>query len=90
MIADHIQAHATLGAEEIGDSRARSNIDPALAAAPTPAEGPVVAPLPPVGGPGQVGLPAIANEALEGMGEAGPTPEGAASDIMSLMQQMGA
>ena len=89
MIADHIQAHATLGAEEIGDSRARSNIDPALAAAPTPAEGPVVAPLPPAGVPGQVGLPAVANEALEGMGEAGPTPEGAASDIMSLMSQMG-
>ena len=98
MIAEHIQAHATLGAEEIGDSRARSNIDPALAEAPTPAEGPVVTPLPPVeagpagpvGPPGQVGLPTAAADALQGMGEPAATPAGAASEIMSLMQQMGA
>ncbi len=93
MVADHIQAHATLGAEEIGDSRARSNIDPALAAAPTVAEGPMVEPLAPPGAApapgGQTGLPLAAQGALDSMGGEGPTPDQAASDIMQLMQQLG-
>jgi hypothetical protein len=92
MIAEHIQAHATMSAREIGDARMRTNIDPALGEAATPEEGPVVPPMempsqqPP---PGQVGLPVAAQGALDGLGMPGPTPESAASDIMSLMQQMG-
>ena len=95
MIADHIQAHATLGAEETGDARMRSNIDPALGMAPTAAEGPMLSPLPPPGqlppqgGGGQNGLPIVAQEALDGMGSGGPTPDAAASEIMQLMSQMG-
>lgn len=93
MIEDHIKAHATLGAEEIGQGRMASNIDPALAAAPTAAEGPIVPPLPPQGAnteaPGQVGLPTAANNVLEGMGSPEPTPEAASSEIMQLMQQLG-
>lgn len=95
MIAEHIQAHATMSAREIGDARMRTNLDPALGAAATPEEGPVLPPLEPTGmpsqqpAPGQVGLPAAAQSALDSMGMPGPTPEAAASDIMSLMQQMG-
>lgn len=96
MIAEHIQAHATLAAEEIGDGRMRSNIDPALAAAPTPAEGPIVPPLPPAAPPppsplpnAGAGLPIAAQDALEGIGQPGPTPDQAASEIMQLMSQLG-
>lgn len=104
MIAEHIQAHATLAAEEIGDARNRTNLDPALGMAPTPAEGPSVEPLPPMGGPppspmtplgppdapaGPVGLPTVAADTLDGMGQADPSPEAAASDIMELMRQLG-
>jgi hypothetical protein len=94
MIESHIQAHATLGAEEIGDGRARSNIDPALAEAPTSTEAPVVAPLQPgplAGGP-PPGPPAAAlgpPPPMEGMGDPGVNPDAAASEIMQLMQQMG-
>ena len=97
MIEEHIQAHATLGAEEIGDGRARSNIDPALAEAPTTTEAPIVAPLPPNplagAGPGPGGPPAPALQEppppIEGLGTEGPSPDQAATDIMQLMQQMG-
>ena len=38
--------------------------------------------------PGQVGLPSAAQGVIDGMGQAGPTPGEAATDIMQLMQQM--
>ena len=95
MIEEHIQAHATMSAKEIGDARMRTNLDPALGEAATPEEGPVVPPMEagPMPSqqpaPGQVGLPSAAQGVIDGMGEAGPTPGEAATDIMQLMQQMG-
>jgi hypothetical protein len=95
MIAEHIKAHETLAAEEIGSARMRSNLDPALGMAPTAVEGPALEPLAlpagPPSGPSQggVGLPVAAQGALDGMGQPGPTPDQAASEIMDLMGQMG-
>lgn len=107
MIEDHIKAHETLAAEETGKARLRTETDPALGAAPTAEEGPIVAPLelPPAQGPAAMpgamptaldegpnlnnGLPVAAQEAIEGGFGEGPTPEQAASDIRSLLQQLG-
>ena len=85
MVDDHVRAHDTLAAKEVGNARARSNVDPALGMAPTAAEGPQVPPLPPPDGPP---IPGSAPPPMPPMGLA-PTPEDAASDIMSLMQQLG-
>lgn len=71
---DHIQAHETLAAEEMGDQRARMNIDPALAAAAN-AEG---APLLPIGDVG--GAPPLAAEELV-------TPESLEPDLASMLAQ---
>lgn len=93
MVESHIKAHEQLAAEETGRARMRSNVDPALGMAPTAEEGPALEPLalPPAGGGGggQSGLPVAAQGALEGMGQPGPTPDEAASEIMQLMSQMG-
>lgn len=107
MVEDHIIAHETLAAEEVGKGRMRTTIDPALGMAPNAAG---AAPVPPIesmvppppapppmdpmmgggmGAPGVNGMPMAAQEALDGMGMAGPTPDEAASEIMQLMQQLG-
>jgi hypothetical protein len=96
MIDDHIVAHEALAAKEVGHARKRSQLDPALGMAPTAAQGPVLEPLAlPAGGSpsgppnGGAGLPAAAQGALDGLGQTGPTPDQAASEIMQLMSTMG-
>lgn len=99
MIEDHIKAHEVLASEEIGIQRKKSNLDPALGMMGGADEMPLLEPLPPAGfppapappgQPGQNGLPLEAQAALEGPGLGGePSPDQAASEIMSLMQQMG-
>jgi len=99
MIEEHIKAHEVLAAEEVGSQRMKSELDPALGMAPNADEAPPIEPLapmsapppaPPPGQPGVNGLPLEAQAALEGPGLGGEvTPDQAASDIMSLMQQMG-
>jgi hypothetical protein len=99
MIQDHIKAHEVLAAEEIGSQRMKSNLDPALGMQGGADEAPALEPLPPAGlppappasgQPGVNGLPLEAQAALEGPGLGGaPSPDQAASEIMSLMQQMG-
>ena len=44
---------------------------------------------PPDAPAGPVGLPTVAADTLDGMGQADPSPEAAASDIMELMRQLG-
>jgi len=84
MIGEHIKAHETLAAGEVGKARKRTEMDPALGAAPTANEGPVLDPMLPAppapAGPGAA--------PPDGMGQLAPTPEEATSDIMSLMQQL--
>tara|TARA_R110002096_G_scaffold80599_1_gene188733 strand:+ start:361 stop:2457 length:2097 start_codon:yes stop_codon:yes gene_type:complete len=95
MIEEHIKAHEVLAAEEIGSQRMKSNLDPALGMAPNADEAPPLEALPagppmaPVGG-GPVPMGPAGQEALSGPGLGGEvTPEQGASEIMSLMSQMG-
>lgn len=88
IIEEHIKAHETLAAEEIGESRMRSRIDPALAMAPTSAEGPMVPPLEMPSAPGPAPGPAPITPVPEGLGQPTPTPEEASSEIMELMSQL--
>ena len=93
MIAEHIKAHEVLAAEGIGSQRMKSNVDPALGMAPNVDEAPPLEALPP--GPpmspgGPVPMGPAGQDALAGPGLGGElTPEQGASDIMSLMSQMG-
>jgi hypothetical protein len=102
-IMDHIQAHETLAAEEIGRQRKATAIDPALGEAANATEAPPLPPVeagpmpgpvpagPPMGAPGQHGLPAAAQGALPSgaFGSPAPAPEEATHEIMQLLQGMG-
>lgn len=103
MVNDHIKAHETLAAEELGRQRQASEIDPALGMAANATEAPELPPVEqtmaggpaPAGPPGApapgTGLPTAAQEALPSgaFGNPAPSPEEATQDIMRLLQGMG-
>ena len=89
---DHIEAHYTLAAEEMGRQRAAGAIDPALAQLPGPTEAPLVDPVAALGQggpspaaagpvPSPTGEPPVAEPAI--------SPATASEDVLSVLDQLG-
>ena len=99
MIDDHIRAHETLAAEEMGRQRRAATIDPALGMAANATEAPNLAPMEmggmpippgaappmPTGGPTPPAPPVLPSGSF---GNPAPTAEEATTEIMAALQGM--